>query len=255
MEFPTADAATAGGAGGASGVSPTRFPVWLPPDYDQGAERYPVIYVHHPQARHEGRWIETLDRVVGRTVALVIVVFLETPPGEALIDALIPIVDARFRTRAEAAGRANVGQGFHTQAPLWDTFRKPGLFGHLAIQSYFGIEQQIEEITALAGDLSAADMPLRAYVEWGQWDIHSAHEAADVRDSGRWLEAFLRQRGWQVHGGEVFDSTDFSSWIHRTSLLLETLFPIDGQIPHQKLHHWLATGKGGSEPETAGSTP
>lgn len=219
---------------------PARFPVWLPPGYGEDSEeRYPVIYVHHPRALDAGRWSETLDRVVGRTVAPVLVVFLEEAPGDALAETLVPAIDARFRTRAEAGARANVGMGFHALAALTATFRNPGVFGRLGIQSFFGIEQEMKVLTETVGGLNAAELPLRIYLEWGRWDIFSAHEAADVRDSGRWLDTFLRRRGWQVIGGEVPDSTDFASWNNRTDLLLETLFPIDGKIPREALRRWL----------------
>ena len=234
-------------------VPPRRFPVWLPPGYDaEATARYPVIYVHHPRALDAGRWTETLDRVVGRTVSPVIVVFLDEPPGnlfatmmrgsEHWLEALVPAVDARFRTRPEAVARANVGMGFHAHAALNATFQNPGVFGRLGVQSFFGVDQEIREVTELVGELDAKAMPLRVYLEWGQWDIHSAHEAADVRHSGRWLHGFLSQRGWQVIGGEMPDSTDFSSWNSRTDLLLETLFPIDDEIPHGAIQHWLGPG-------------
>ncbi len=241
LPVPEAEAEAADAQPTEPQTKPARFPVWLPPGYDAVDERYPVIYVHHPQAREQGRWTETLDRAVGRTVAPVIVVFLETAPGEALAEVLVPAVDARFRTRAEAEARANVGMGFHTLTPLDATFQPAGVFGRLGIQSYFGIEQEMADLTALVGELTAEDMSLLAYVEWGSWDIHSAHEAADVRDSGRWLEDFLTRRGWRVFGGEMPDSTDFLSWNSRTELLLQTLFPIDGAVPEDELRRWLGT--------------
>ena len=227
-----------------------RFPVWLPPGYDENSEEhYPVVYVHHPRALAVGQWAETLDRVVGRTVAPVVVVFLDDVPGPPFValmrgsggwlDTLVPAVDARFRTRPEANARANVGMGLHVQPALVATFQNPGVFGRLGVQSYFGIEQQMAELTELVGELNSSELPLRVYLEWGKWDLFSSHEAADVRKSGRWLHAFLRERGWQVLGGEMPDSTDFASWSQRTDLLLQTLFPIDGELPHEELQHWL----------------
>ena len=221
-------------------VAPARFPVWLPPGYSENTEeRCPVIYVHHPRSLDAGRWSETLDRVVGRTVAPVLVVFLEQAPGDAFAETLVPAIDARFRTRPEAGSRANVGMGPYALAALTATFQNPGVFGRLGIQSFYGIEQEMQDLTEAVGELSSSELPLRIYLEWGKWDLFSALEAADVRNSGRWLDTFLSQRGWQVIGGEMPDSTDFASWNNRTDLLLETLFPIDGEIPHEALRQWL----------------
>lgn len=238
------------GANEASPATVRRFPVWLPPGYHESpGERYPVVYVHHPQALQAGRWHETLDRVVGRTVEPLLVVFLVEPPGslfgtmmrgsEHWMASLVPAVDANFRTRTEAEARANVGIGFFAHSAVRATFLQSGDFGRLAVQSYFGIEGEMKEVQATVGEINADELSLRIYLEWGKWDLHSAHEAADVRNSGRWLNTFLRQKGWEVFGGEVADSTDFASWQNRTDLLLETLFPIDGEVPRERLRRWL----------------
>ena len=58
--------------------------VWLPPGYDDGDERYPVVFVHEENAREVGQWVETLDRVVGRSVEPLIVVFVAAPPDAGL---------------------------------------------------------------------------------------------------------------------------------------------------------------------------
>ncbi len=219
--------------------------VWLPPGYESSGERYPVVYVHHPGAREAGRWVETLDRVHGRTVAPLIAVFVDRPRmrgfAEAFVDTVVPAVDARYRTRAERDGRANVGMGFSSVAAAALTFAHGDTFGRLAVQSFYAIDAQQQRVLDALGDTTAAERPLRVYFEWGKWDLVSPHEAMDMRRSSRWFDALLRQRGWQPIGGEVADSTDFASWRNRTDLLLEALFPIDGETPPVGLARWLTT--------------
>ncbi len=227
---------------------PVTLHVWLPPGYEAGdqgpaAGRYPVTYVHHPGAREAGRWVETLDRVVGRTVAPLITVFVERPRmrgfAEAFVDTVVPAVDERYRTRAERDGRANVGMGFSSVAATTLTFNHGDTFGRLGIQSFYAIDVHMGRVEEALGDTTADERPLRIYFEWGKWDLISPHEAMDMRRSSRWFDALLRHRGFQPVGGEVADSTDFASWRNRTDLLLEALFPIAGETPPAGLARWL----------------
>ena len=109
--------------------------VLVPPGYDDGDHRYPVVFVHDKYAGELGGWVETLDRVVGQTVEPLIVAFVDPPrmPGflAAFAAELVPAIDARFRTRTDRDGRANVGMGFWSQDAAVATFENPDTFGRL----------------------------------------------------------------------------------------------------------------------------
>ncbi len=91
---------------------PVALAAWLPPGYDEGDERCPVVFVHNPLARPTGEWVQTLDRVVGRTVEPLIVVFVEIRALRGYLrvfaDQIAPGIDARYRTRTDREARANV---------------------------------------------------------------------------------------------------------------------------------------------------
>ncbi|MCZ6727098.1 MAG: PQQ-binding-like beta-propeller repeat protein [Acidobacteria bacterium] len=206
--------------------------VWLPPGYETGEARYPVVYVHHGQAREVGAWPATLDRVVGRTAEPLIVVFPETPrmrgAGGFVTGDLVPAIDQRYRTRAQREGRANVGMGWPGFSATLLTFNNPDIFGGLGVQSLFLLEEQMKAVEEAIGAADGSSLAMKLYLEWGRWDLISPHEEMNMRASSRWAWELYRQKGWDPIGGEVWDSTDFASWSHRTAALLESLFPLEG---------------------------
>jgi hypothetical protein len=232
--------------------------VWLPPGYDDTDVRYPVVFVHDKHARELGRWVQTLDRVVGRSVEPLIVAFVEPPRMRGYVPAfaaeLAPAIDARFRTRSDRAGRANVGMGFWSHDAAIVTFENPDSFGRLGLQSHFAVDEMISELLTAMGDAKASTVPLRIYLEWGRWDLMSPHEEFSFRESSREVWDLLRERGWEPMGGEVWDSSDFASWASRTDVLLESLFPIDGTGASPRLARW-STGASPSEVRNASEAP
>lgn len=209
--------------------------VWLPPDYAQTTDRYPVVYVRSGQALELGGWPATLDRVVGTSVAPLIVVFVDLPPmrgaGSVLAEQVVPAVDERYRTLPDRDHRAVVGMGWGSFSSAALLFENPGLFGALGVQSFYALDEPMEELLESLGDQNASTVPLRIYLEWGRWDLISPHENMNMRVWGRRGWDLFRERGWEPQGGEVWDSTDWPSWRNRTAELLGSLFPIDGVGP------------------------
>ncbi|MEM7480379.1 MAG: PQQ-binding-like beta-propeller repeat protein [Acidobacteriota bacterium] len=221
---------------------PVQVPVqvWLPTGYDASTDRYPVAYIHHRAAMDLGGWRETLDREVGKSVAPLIAVMPQPPRmrgfGALFVEQIVPQIDGQYRTIADREGRANVGMGWNSQAAATLTFGNPDVFGKLAMQSVFMLETGTERFEGTVGEATAATVPLDIYLEWGRWDLDSPHEEMDLRASSKRIWDFLRDRGWQPAGGEVWDSTDFGSWSQRTDLLLQTLFPL--QVEAARLAAW-----------------
>jgi outer membrane protein assembly factor BamB len=220
--------------------------VWLPPGYDDTDDRYPVVFVHDNFAREIGQWVETLDRVVGRSVEPLLVVFVEPPRmrgyPRAFAEELVPAIDARFRTRADRDHRANVGMGWGCHDASLIAFQNPERFGRLGLQSHYALDEDMNGLRRALGNADASAVPLRIYLEWGRWDLISPHEEMNFRASAREVWDLFRERGWDPIGGEVWDSTDFASWSNRTDVLLQSLFPLDGKLSSATLARW-ATGE------------
>jgi hypothetical protein len=217
--------------------------VWLPPGYDDaGDQRYPVVFVHNPWARELIGWPETLDRVVGHSVQPLIAVLVEAPRmsgfSRAFAEQVAPLIDARFRTRDDAGSRANVGMGPQSLLAAVVGLRQRDRYGLLGLQTILGLDEVLSTLEGMLNDETLPREPLRVYLEWGRWDLHSPHENMDMRSTGRVLRELLESHGIETLGGEVWDSTDVESWRSRSGVLLETLFPLEGRDPSEALATW-----------------
>jgi hypothetical protein len=109
--------------------------VYLPPGYESGSQRYPVIYYFHNsywsarQLFEENHLHEYLDRAIARGVLgkVIVVAGDFTTPNhynffsnsrvagrwiDHIVDELMPLVDSRFRTLATPASRGLAGDFF-----------------------------------------------------------------------------------------------------------------------------------------------
>jgi outer membrane protein assembly factor BamB/enterochelin esterase-like enzyme len=213
--------------------------VYLPAGYEVGTQRLPAAYVlGGDQARTLGAVPRSLDNLIGRSVEPLIAVFVgridwgsqspgddEAGDAEAALVAneMVPFVDARYRTVAEAACRAAVAAGFDGWSAAYAAFRHPEVFGALGIQSLFMLETGEDQLKKRIR--TAGEQPLRLYLEWGRYDLRATREAWDNRQMNRRFDAFLRERGYRPAGGEVADGFGWASWRVRTDRLFETLFP------------------------------
>jgi predicted alpha/beta superfamily hydrolase/predicted lipoprotein with Yx(FWY)xxD motif len=183
-------------------VGPPHVVVYLPPGYDDGELRYPVVYLKDGQnvfdrrlfggrwlpVAHERSWLAhaAADRLaaVGRPV---IVVAVASDAGRAmdylpfavaanghvsraegytafLVDTLKPHVDGAYRTRAEPAATAIVGSSFGGIVSLYAALTYPEAFGFVAaLSATWGVAE---------GGMEAwiADNPapsVRVYLDYG----------------------------------------------------------------------------------------
>ncbi len=206
--------------------------VWLPPGYEDGDERYPVVYVHQPGAFESMAWPAALEASVGSRVRPLIAVELQLPrmPGVGALFAsqFVPEFDQRFRTIAGREGRANVGMGFSSGPAVMTTLQHPDLFSAFGVQSLLMLDTQMAHLDGLLEEFDAESTPVRGYLEWGRWDLHSPYESWDVRTGSLDGWERLAAAGIALVGGEVWDGTDVGSWGNRVEVLLAELFGLEG---------------------------
>jgi S-formylglutathione hydrolase FrmB len=133
--------------------------VYLPPGYDESADRYPVVYVIQGYTGHVAMWFnrtafrrpfpELADDVFaeGDTPPAIVVYadawtslggsqFLDSPATgpyhSYLCDEIVPWVDAHFRTLAAPAHRAITGKSSGGYGAMITPMLRPDLFGALA---------------------------------------------------------------------------------------------------------------------------
>jgi enterochelin esterase-like enzyme len=207
--------------------------VYLPADYDDGDQRYPVAYVLDRDAAGEsGRYPQSLDNLIGHSVRPVIAVFLDAAPwfknqqhAQMLATELVPYVDENFRTMASADARACLGTGFGSGDALLCTMGNPTVIGKVACQSPFMFSTLHDAVTGMLAGMQGAK-PL-VYVDWGKYDLRNPHENWNTADRARELVDTLRKNGCTVVGGEANDGCDWPSWRNRTDKVFAAVFPLE----------------------------
>ena len=204
--------------------------VYVPRGYDDGEERYPVVYVHGGMnAVERGKLPNSLDNLIGDRVAPVIVVFfgleVRGPQyDQAFTGDIVPWIDQTYRTLAAADGRANVGMFAGGIAALDSTLRHPEMFDKVALQSLL-LLTQIEGMLYPLIEGLGEDRP-EVYMDWGKYDMRNPHENWDIAAANRKMAQAFRDQGVEIAGGEVHDGIGWSSWRNRTDQVFEALFPM-----------------------------
>ncbi|MCP4653874.1 MAG: PQQ-binding-like beta-propeller repeat protein, partial [bacterium] len=220
--------------------------VYLPPGYDDGEERYPLLVVHNGGRYLEhGKFDHTLDNLVGKSVAPLVVAFLSrggyaefgsqaAEYSQAVAEELVPLLDDRYRTVARPEARAMMGTFNAAAISIFAALKRPDLFGRVAVQSLLLGELE-DEIVALIEEGEKRD--LRVYVEWSLYDLKAQEEPIfDARGDSRRLVSLLEKRGYQPTAREIVQGIGWSEtapnifwtgWRQSTGPILETLFPVE----------------------------
>ena len=209
--------------------------VYLPAGYDDGEERYPVVYYHGGLgALRRGELESSLNNLLGRVATPLIAVFIErvgewVPDrySEMWAEELVPFIDEHYRTIPSPQARASVGGGDHGFTAAYVVFKKPGVAGKLASQSIGGLSFEDKKGGVERLVRSPSEQPLVVYMDWGLYDMQNPQEAWDRRSQEREFKQFLVRHGYDVRGDQVHDGTGWSSWKNRTDRVLGTLFPVE----------------------------
>ncbi|NWF64956.1 MAG: hypothetical protein HXY38_11690 [Chloroflexi bacterium] len=130
---------------------PQEYLIYLPPCYNELTEqRYPVLYLLHGQTYTMDQWVrlgvpQIVDEMffTGESVPFIVIFpddsFWNLPSGfgfgERLVGALVPYIDATYRTIPDREHRAlgGLSRGGGWAAQLG--FENPGMFGSLGLHS------------------------------------------------------------------------------------------------------------------------
>lgn len=212
--------------------------IYLPAEYEESKTSYPVVYVHGTIG--QSKIPTTLNNVIGKSVAPVIVVFI-TPIfrgrygeyvgnfrdtyAQIFVEEIVASIDGKYRTIPSSEFRANIGVYYGGFMALYATFRYPGMFGKLGLQSPYWDSGEEQKHSPL---LSRADrQELMIYLDWGKYDMRGPLEGYDFRQGSRSLARLLRANGYDFTGGEVNEGHGWVSWRNRNDRVFEALFPLD----------------------------
>jgi enterochelin esterase-like enzyme len=193
---------------------PMEFRIYLPPCYDQHLhQRYPVLYLIHGQNYNDDQWDrlgadETANRLIaaGEIPAFLIVMPrdrnwsqpTEDNFGRVVVESLIPLIDANYRTLAERDGRAvgglsrGAGWAIHLGLSKWELFSAIG--AHSLPLFWTDLPHLREWIAAIPPEA----LP-RIYMDLGD------KERPQIAKSAYWFEQLLTDLGipheWHLYPG------------------------------------------------------
>jgi enterochelin esterase-like enzyme len=151
-----------------------RYAVYLPPGYETGARRYPVVYLLHGFTDDESAWIQfgEIDRLADEAIArsdippLIIVMpdagvtwYINDAGQKAryedmFLQEFIPHIDASFRTRPDREFRGVAGLSMGGWGALMFTLRHPDVFAAAAgLSAAVWTDAQIEDMKPEEYDL------------------------------------------------------------------------------------------------------
>ena len=202
---------------------PLNFRIYLPPCYDEQPERrYPVLYLIHGQFYTDDQWVrlgvpETCDALVAnKELAPFLIVMPRDQAwkqpsvdrfGQALIEALLPWVEAHYRTLPDREYRAigGISRGaawaVHLGLSQWK------LFGAVGAHSLPVFWEDVPEIGRWIDQIPFESLP-RLFLDVGD------HDRPEVLESASWFERLLTDKGipheWHMFSGEHEETYWFS---------------------------------------------
>jgi enterochelin esterase-like enzyme len=162
--------------------------VYLPPDYDPQARRYPALYLNDGEAYLlSARAPEIMDSLLAQgEIVPAILVFVESAaPCEAtalldgrlvsfLADELAPWIDARYATSTDPQERAVGGAGSGAALSLYAALERPDAFRRVVAQSPLA-NPLLEQIALLLERNAARGFgPPHCYVDGGRYQPDEA---------------------------------------------------------------------------------
>ena len=197
--------------------------VYLPPDYDRARRDYPVLYTQDgTQSIELGRAAETADRMIseGKVEPFIIVLIdpldrmKEYRADDAFADwmarTLVPLVDARYRTRASRDARALGGASLGGVISVWTALRHPDTFARVAgFSTAFQIDGgRLLDALARLDDETRRRYPLRFYLDAGRYE-------PPILETSRRANILLRARGYPVTYREAPVGHNYTAWRDR----------------------------------------
>ncbi len=212
--------------------------VYLPPGYEKATTKYPTVYVNNGamaiSAAQVPNSIENLIRA--NKIPPVVAVFIDAPNSgqeyargqrdgfaQMIAEEIVPAIDAKYRTQANAASRAFMGCDEGGYAAIYTAFKHPGVFSMLGGQSTHLLNGNGgEEILAIVND--SEKQPVRFYLDWGKYEYRNEQGNYNWATLNRSFVELLKGKGYQVDGGEHPEGWGWASWRNYTDKVLLNFF-------------------------------
>ena len=209
--------------------------VWRPPAWGRDPEaRFPLLVVNHGDNLLRGSLMRnTLDNLVGRTVAPLVAVFVPrvAPPEYGgpqvddyvrfLAEELLPHMERHYRTDPER--RAIMGPGSAGVTAVYAAVKHPDVFQRAAVQSFYPIEPAHGSLPAMIA--ADGEKPELVQVVWSahDYDFDPARRADEASEA---LVGWLREGGIETRVLNARYSPGWAGWRGQHDEILAGLFPL-----------------------------
>ena len=209
---------------------PRQIRIYLPPQYENSSEHYPVIIFHDGFEYFDRMAVrDVLDNMTfEKKICPVIAVFiqpvhrdpeysgrLQKKYTQFIIKELMPFIDKNYRTKRGAANKATAGISNGGNISLWLAATHPDVFGKAGVQSS-NVEKNV---LTVFGKKNLAGIDL--YVDFGKYDL------PDLVPRVQNLKQILETRGIKHKYIEYPEGHNWAAWQKHFPLLLEYLFPAE----------------------------
>ena len=195
--------------------------IYLPADYNGSKERYKTLYVVDGLKYLEfGKINEIVDGMIQRNEIPPILMVLLGPmaPGPAsaqpvdypsvIQTEIVPAVEAKYRTRTDAASRGVLGESSGGLIAIGLAGRFSDAFGRCAAQSTtFAADTNFESLVGMEKS------DVRIHMDVGTYETSVGK--ADVLAENRRLRDFLVSKGFAVEYREVHEGHNWGNWPSR----------------------------------------
>jgi len=214
--------------------------IYLPPGYAESSARYPSLYVHDGiDYLNFARIANTLDNgTAARRFPPLIAVLV--PPvarekeydanpvfAQAIVEELVPAIDAAYRTRPEPQWRATLGASMGGLCALHLAGSYPDVFSNAAGQSSALFADSPLEKIALHLESGAPPKPLRIHLDVGTYERYYHR---DLLSGSRKFSDAIRRKGYPLQYIEVHEGHSWGSWRARIAPALEFFW---GSVSHR----------------------
>jgi enterochelin esterase family protein len=196
-----------------------KLQVYLPPAYARGDERFPVLYLQDgSEYVTRARAASIADQLIAeRRVAPFIIVFVDPVDrfkeywandnfAAFMATELVPLIDARYRTRTGRDARALMGASLGGVISVWTAVKYADVFARVAGQSTaFQIDDE-RVVTKLASldEAGRAALPLKFYFDVGLLE--------PIWKVNRRVRVMLRGKGYPVVYRESAAGHNWTNW-------------------------------------------
>lgn len=237
-------------------LSERRMFVYLPEDYYNSTESYPVMYLLHGARGTEVSWIEkghllqNVDSLIasGRARPMIVVIpntnqydddidfrmSRPKPMGEAVLEVdgtveklfindVVDVVDSLYRTVPNKNGRAIAGLSLGALQAIYISANNPNMFGFVGLFSpmvkpvkHHGPDIEFYRELKKKQTVQFADPPTVYWIMAGYWDIFC--------DSTQLFERYLRTKGYNHYYYLSPGGHSWKNWENYCNMFMERLW-------------------------------